>query len=323
MTEGSDFLWDGSGAPDAEVEALAKLLRPLGHDGRPLREGGAPADTSIGVPTGAPRAPAPAPRMAPAWPWRLAAAALVFAVPALVLLRGSGGELRPGTAARTFVAADRPREIALGALVQITLHPRSRLRFVHWQQGKEALFALDQGGLSARVVQGVPAKFFLMDTPHHGRVVDLGCRYELTLGDDDTATVHVTEGAVEFVFPQRNVYVPAGARTIVTRDRGPSTPLFVGAPIEVRKVAAMYDVALAAGDVKQRADVVDKLASVCGDPRDALALWHVVDSDPDPGCRAIAERRLYELIGAPFGKEAKDQTSWEKAEWLDWLRRRW
>jgi hypothetical protein len=324
VTGHDDFLWDGSGAPDAEVEALAKLLRPLGHDGRPLRpalqhEGGAPTET----PTGAPRAAAPSPRTAPAWPWRLAAAALVFAVPALVLLRG-GGELRPGTAGRTFVAADRPREIALGTLAQITLDPGSRLRFVHWQQGKEALFALEQGGLSARIVQGVPARFFVMDTPHHGRVVDLGCRYTLKLRDDGAAYVHVTEGAVEFVFPQRTVFVPAGASTTVTKERGPSTPLFDDAPDPLRKAAAIYDEALASGNADQRAKAVEELASatVCSTARDALALWHVLDGDKDLGCRDDAERGLYRIVGAPNGEDSKAQT-WDKAIWLAWLRIQW
>jgi hypothetical protein len=244
----------------------------------------------------------------------------VFAVPALVLLRGAG-ELRPGTAGRTFVAADRPREIALGTLAQITLHPGSRLRFVHWQQGKEALFALDQGGLSARVVQGVPAKFFVMATPH-GRVVDLGCRYELTLRDDGAAFVRVTEGAVEFEFEQRSVFVPAGAATTVTRERGPSTPLFADAPVRLRKAAAVYDAALAAADAERRQKAVEELAAVCSTPRDALALWHVLEGDPGPGCLEVAERRLYDIVGAPNGMQSKSPT-WDKAVWLAWLRLQW
>ena len=86
----SDYLWDRTGEPDAEVERLETLLSSFGHTPRPLA---LPEDVAADAPprarrTGGWRRFVPAPLFEPAW--RAAAAALLvtFMLGAGALMRG-------------------------------------------------------------------------------------------------------------------------------------------------------------------------------------------------------------------------------------------
>lgn len=301
MSERDDYLFDPAAAPDPEIVRLERALRPLRWRQQPL--GDVPA--------------AARPRRHRRWPW-LAAAAVVLLALGVFALRGESPALRPDGEARTFVAAKAPLPIALGQLAEITLHPGSELRFVHWRP-EQALFALVRGGLSARVLPppAVPAEFFVVDTPL-GRVIDQGCRYDFVLRDDGTADVHVTEGAVTFRAGDREVFVPVGSSLRVT-PRGPCTPCFDDAAPELRKSVREFD------EVTQRSEVTEvrtmalkRVLVAPLRPRDSLVLWHLL-LDANATIRDVAEAELLALVGPPVGEK---RASYPPEEWLPFLRLR-
>jgi hypothetical protein len=312
MSEGSDYLFDRSGAPDPEVQALERLLAPLAHDGRPLPQ----------LPPLPSRRPTPSRRRLPLL---LAAAAALFV--AFGLWIGSGPaavELAPGAGEQRVVAAGA-RELHFGDLATVVLQPGSELTFRRWNE-KELLLSLQRGGLEARVAPPpkVVAGFFQIDTPV-GRCVDQGCEYVLTLGKDGAAHVRVTKGAVEFVFPSRKVFVPAGATTDVVAGLGPSTPLFRDCSAELRKAVRAFDAAAQTKDpVPARYEALKSIATATKqrpERRDALPLWHLL-LDDDEQVRAVAEAALLELVGPPLeGKAVKvPETHWPPEVWLRFLR---
>lgn len=307
MNERDDFLWDRSGEADAELQKLEQLFAPLAHDGREL-----PLDA---LPEQLPAQPTKHPVRR--WPWLLAAAALL-AIAFGMFYETGDGPLSEGAAAREFVATDKPLRIDLGQLADVTLAPGARLRFEHWRKD-QALFRLEQGSLSARVAPfpAVQAGFFQIDTKL-GRVIDQGCRYELDVGDDGNASVRVTEGAVTFAFPQRTVFVPAGASTFVTQ-RGPSTPVFVGTEPELRKAVQFCDDLIQKGDTTMRSKGVAMVVDLCREPRDSLVLWHLLRDD-DPVLREQAERALLDLVGPPEPQTKGGMDRWDPEVWLAFLR---
>lgn len=305
MSERDDYLWDRSGPADPTTREIEQLLAPLAHHDREL-----PLDAL------------PAPRRnAPPRRWRnpLLASAAALAMAAAALWWARLPTLRPGAAARDFVAAQAPMRLELGTLAELTLAPGSRLQFLHWRPD-EALFRLERGKLTARVAPppAVQAGFFQVDTSL-GRVIDQGCRYELSVDENDTH-VFVTEGAVTFAFPQRTVFVPAGASTNVT-SRGPSTPIFLTSSPELRKAVRHFDDLTGKGDGPMRAAGASELVEACREPSDSLPLWHLL-RDEDPALRELAEQALLGLVGPPEeAGNAKDAT-WDPEVWLAFLRLR-
>jgi len=307
VTRRDDHLWDRTGEPDPDIERLEQVLAPLAHDRREL-----PLDL---LPT---QRPAPAPRR---WPWLLAAALLLCAGGAAWLLYEPA--LAEGDAPRPFAALETPRTIELGDLATLTLQPGSEVRFEHWRKD-EALFSLQKGGLEAHVQPTVKPRFFQIATAL-GRVVDQGCRFELSLDAQDRAHVRVTEGAVTFEFPQRTVFVPAGASTIVLANSGPSTPLFDDCSAELRKTVREVDEFVEKSlTMKDGADLrrkgVAMVAMACKVPRDSLPLWHML-FDTDETVRGEAEQALLDLVGPVGGGKSKEM-HWEPDEWLSDLRLR-
>lgn len=306
MTDHDQFLWDRRGDVDATLARLEELLRPLAHDGRDLPLADLPAQ--VQRTTRLPRAR-----------WLLgAAAAAALVVGALLWPRER--PLAPGAPPRDFAATTAPLRIGLGTLAELELAPGSALRFEHWRDD-QALFRLQRGELRARVAPppAVAAGFFQVDTPR-GRVVDQGCQYLLQVDDDGHARVQVVEGAVTFEFPQRTVFVPAGAAVSVAA-RGPGTPLFDDCSPELRKAARAYDQSLADGDLPRREQAADALAASCTDRRDSLALWHLL-RDPEPLLRERAEAALVQLVGPPEEPSKGSFDTWDAEIWIARLRLR-
>ena len=309
MTTRDDYLHDRSGEPDPTIEQLEHLLAPFAHRGSDL-----PLD----------RLPAQRPAPHLRWPWVLAAAAAVLGLS--FAFWPDDGVLAEGDAPRQFAATTSPQIIRLGTLATLTLQPGSEVRFEHWRKD-QALFALQRGSIEARVAPypAVQAGFFQVETGF-GRVIDQGCQYVLSV-DQKGARVQVTDGAVTFAFPQRTVFVPAGASTIVGADTGPSTPLFDACSAELRKAVRYYDEVAAksrqvkAGGSDMRLKGLEMVRQHCREGRDSLPLWHMLD-DADETVRDQAEEALLELIGPPPGGQTKG-AHWEPDIWLAFLRSRW
>lgn len=292
MSERDDYLFDPAAKPDPEVAALERALAPLRWREVPLR----------------------AARPRRAWPLWLAAAAVLAAF-GWWAFTGGDEPLRPNGGKRVFASASVPRTIALGDLAEITLLPDSELAFVHWRPD-EALFTLARGGLVARVEPPpkVQPAWFRVDTPQ-GRVIDQGCRYELSVRDG-AATVRVTEGAVTFVGRDRTVFVPAGASAVV-EGGWPLTPSFDEATAELRKAVREYDEVTAKGaDLELRSMAVKQVLAACRERTDSLVLWHLL-RDGEPMLREAAEAHLIDLVGTPI---ASKQATFDPEEWLPFLR---
>jgi hypothetical protein len=294
-----DFLWDGSGTPDPEVERLTQLLRPLRHD-RP-----APA-----FPEMASTAPVRTRRTGEAL---AAAAVVVFAVSSLVVvarrppatgwnvarLEGQPrvGETPVGEHDRLGLgdwvetdATSRAR-IAVGAIGDVELRPRTRVRLV--DAGREShRLSLVRGEMLARI-WGRPGQF-RVDTPS-ATAVDLGCIYTLSVDEAGAGLLTVQVGWVAFALEGRESFVPAGARCATRRERGPGTPYFLDAPERLKEALAALD----SGAAPARPGALDAVLEAAR-PRDALSLWHLLSSLEDAD-RPRAYERLASFVPPPPG----------------------
>ncbi len=301
MNERDDYLSDPTQPVDREVAALEQALAPLRWRARACPEVALPRRRR----------------------WPLFAAAVAVAAAMLVaawflFTTVDDDSLRPGAAMRTFATKATARTVPLGDLAEITLHPGSELQFRHWHAGTQALFALQRGAISVRVQPppAVPVEFFVVDTPV-GRVVDMGCRYELQLRSDGSAHVLVTEGAVTFRAGDRTVWVPVDAAVVVDA-RGPGTPCFLDASDDLRKAVLEFDaVAQKALDLDTRLMSLKLVINEIASPRDSLVLWHLL-GDPEPQVRAVADAELRALVGSPPGVGKEPELT--AADWLAHLR---
>ncbi len=239
----SPYLWDRSGAPDAEVQRLEGLLGRYRHD-QPLR-------------------PLPAPRRRHVWVWSLASAAALavcafagyvallprIGVPgeawkvvarggsptiAGVVLRGAG-LLMPGAVLETDAASRA--EVRAGMIGTITVEPNSRFRLLATSNQRHQL-ALDHGKIMARL--WAPPHTFAFATPF-ATAWDLGCAFTLEVDSSGVGLVRVTSGWVEFEDYDHETLIPAGAVAVAMADRGPGSPYYEDASAAFRQALRRYD----------------------------------------------------------------------------------
>ena len=302
-----DYLWDRSGAPDAEIARLEELLRPLAHDGRPLRQVSPEPERSV-----TPRHARPWGGPFTAW---VAAASVVLAISAA--WRAGHPPASSWEVARLPVAPEgRPVEsrtrlgvgewietgegsrvrIRVGLIGDVVLEPRTRVRLVDAGLVSHRL-SLSHGVLHARI--WAPPGRFLVDTPS-ATAVDLGCRYTLAVDDSGAGLLSVESGQVAFVFEGRESFVPAEASCRTRPSLGPGTPHFDDASDAFRAALDVLDF----GELPARPAA---LATVLAEarPEDTLSLWHLL-SRGGPDERALVYERMAELIPPPpgIGREA-------------------
>jgi len=289
-----DYLWDGSGEPDPEVERLEGVLSRLRSD-RPAPELRAPARRRLFGGSLAALA---------------AAASLVLAVSGAWLSpRGRGAswevtrlERVPG--GETVAGVERLRvgewletgesssaRVKVGAIGQVEIEPRTRLRLVDAGAASHRL-ALDRGVLHARI--WAPPGSFFVDTPS-AVAVDLGCEYTLAVDETGAGLLRVSSGWVGFEHGGRESFVPRGAACATRPGRGPGTPYYEDAPEELRRALADVDF----GPAAARPEAV---RSVLASARreDALSLWHLL-ARLDGADRAAVYDRLVALVPPPDG----------------------
>jgi hypothetical protein len=310
-TKGGDYLWDGSGEPDPEIQKLEALLGEFRHD-RP-----APVFPEI-----VPR------RRWTVFPWRmrlfpavLTAAAAVLAV-GFVTFLVYGNRPRPLTVVGWDVSrlAGTPRiggntisanqgssRLGLGQVLetddqsrarlqaegigQIEMDPGTRLRLLTMGKGLKRI-ALDRGTIHAFI--WAPPGQFVVDTPS-AMTVDLGCAYTLQVDDSGGGIVRTSLGWVGFKLNGHESFIPAGA-ACATRPRvGPGTPYFEDAPAELRAALGRFDFE----DSRPQQRAAD-LAIILAKSRahDALTLWHLL-ARVDQGQRVLVYDRLVQLAPPP------------------------
>jgi hypothetical protein len=286
-----DYLWDGTGEPDPDVEKLEQMLGAFRQEVPP---------------PGFEVRPAAAPRAG--W-WALAAAVGVIALlvgwmvsrPGRPMVRvaslagtpriggasiAESGRLRTGQDLVTD-AASRAR-IDLGPIGQVEVEPLSRVGLVTANPTEHRL-SLRVGTLHARI--WAPPRLFFVDTPS-ATAVDLGCAYTLTVDATGAGRLNVTKGWVAFEHDGRESFVPEGAMCLTRPGIGPGTPYRDDAPAALREALERLDF-----DGDPRA--LDGVLAAAGE-RDALSLWHLLARTSLPQ-RGRVYDHLAALLPPPAG----------------------
>jgi FecR-like protein len=310
LTERDDYLWDGSGEPDPEVQRLEALLGKYRHD-RP-----------------APVFPAIVPRER--WIFRLlprrqsailatAAAVLAIAVAAFLLhgekqqrFVGPGWDVSslagtPRIGRKIIREKERSNRLAVGQFLetdsqsraslqaedigQIEMGPSTRLRLLTMGPNLKRI-ALERGTIHAFIWS--PPGEFVVDTPS-AMTVDLGCAYTLQVDDSGAGLVRTSLGWVGFKLNGHESFIPAGAACATRPKVGPGTPYFEDAPAEFRSALARLDFEDSTSQARAE-DLAVILAR--SRKRDALTLWHLL-SRVEEEQRIRVYDRLRELAPPP------------------------
>ena len=307
---GNEYLWDGSGEPDPEIQRLEALLGRFQYN-RPR-----PAFPEI-VLAKRWRFFLPHMQLFPA----LAAVAAVAAVGVVVFLMNGRKPNRPpgwdvsaveGTprVGRTAISGkEGSGRLGVGQTLETDLQARARLRADEIGQievepgtrlrllnmGSELKrIALDRGTIHTFI--WAPPGQFVVDTPS-AVAVDLGCAYTLQVDDTGAGLVRTSLGWVGFKLKGRESFIPAGA-ACVTRPRvGPGTPYFEDASSEYRSALMRFDFEDSTPEQRNK-DLAIVLAQ--SRQRDALTLWHLLARVDEPQ-RATVYGHLEKLDPPPSG----------------------
>jgi FecR protein len=302
----NDYLWDGSGEPDPEIQLLEALLARFRSE-RPAPE-------------------FPEVILTPAWfrfrPWwpRLAVASALaaFLVAALILIRrptirpviagpawqvsGVKGSPLVGAAAMRgtgLLAAGEELEtdnqsqatLKISSIGEVRVDPDTRLRVIQ-SNARQELLALDRGTIHAMI--WAPPGRFVVNTPS-ATAVDLGCAYTLHVDADGAGLIKVTFGWVGFRQDGRESFIPEGAVCATRPGAGPGTPYFEDAAPAFREALTAFDFGASQARATNLATVL-----VGARKRDALTLWHLLSRTNGPE-RAQVYDRLAGFIPPPAG----------------------
>jgi len=306
-----DYLWDGSGEPDPEIQKLENVLGRLRHN-RP-----APAFPAIVSAQVRPRF-----WRLPVFRFALAAAAIVLVAAVTLLLQRPALVAPPGPAWDVIRMSGSPRigsqslgansekgKLGVGQVLEtdsrsqasirveevgeIVVDPETRLRLPDSSSGVKRL-ALDRGTIHASI--WAPAGEFVIDTPS-AVAVDLGCAYTLHVDDSGNGLLHTTLGWVGFKLGDHESFIPAGAACSTHRKTGPGIPYFEDASEDFRSALSKLDVETATPEEKAAAL---KTVLAQSRKRDALSLWHLLPRVPESD-RGRVYDRLAHFVPPPAG----------------------
>ncbi|MGH9346460.1 MAG: FecR family protein [Vicinamibacterales bacterium] len=296
MSRSTDYLWDRSGAPDAEVVRLERLLGQI-PDYCPVPELGPLPSARPG--RGLRTLPAVALAVAATVVVVLGAAALrVWLTPWTVdTLEGT---VRLGQQAVTSPVRVRSGHVIetgdgsramlqVGAIGRIEIAPGSRLRIVTTNRRQHRL-ALEHGRVSA--VIDAPPRWFIVDTPA-ATAIDLGCAYTLEVDSAGHGTLQVREGWVQLDGGTYEAIVPEGAMAHLRYGRGPGSPYYQDASETFKRALFLIDFG-------SPADVDASLPVLLHEARrrDSLTLLSLLRR-LDEDHRGHVYDRLVELLPAP------------------------
>lgn len=310
-----DYLWDGSGEPDPEIQRLERILGRFRHD-RP-----------------APKLPQRAGAWAQLrfWLWSpvsaVALAALVIVASTWLFIRRAGpvrepkvqsetdrrgglagpgpawdvtrlegsvkiGAARLGNAGRLaqgeWLETDEASRVKINVakIGQVELEPQTRLQLVETRSNLQHL-ALARGTIRATI--WAPPGQFVVDTPS-AMAVDLGCAYTLHVDEKGAGLLRVTFGWVAFKLGDREAFIPEGAVCATRPGSGPGTPYY-------EDTSKAFQAALEKLDFEQDSaqSRAEELGVVLKEARkrDALSLWHLLAR-----VEGIQRERVYERLAA-------------------------
>ncbi len=310
-----DYLWDGSGEPDPEIQKLENTLARFRHKGQ------APEFPEI----------APMPqlgfwrRIFPAhWSFGFAAAtATILFVVAFGILRwsqmpnaGSGpgwdvesvagtpqvesnafgknaGTAKLGVGQTLVTDGNSKANISVADIGTVNVEPNTRLRLVTGGNGHNRL-ALDRGTIHA-YIWASPGEF-TVDTPS-AIAVDLGCAYTLQVDDTGAGLLRTRLGWVGFKLDGHEAFIPAGAVCATRPKVGPGTPYFEDASQTFREALSKFD--FNAGTPEERSGELTQILATSRQ-RDALTIWHLL-ARADESDRGRVYDRLATLVPPPSG----------------------
>jgi hypothetical protein len=309
----NDYLWDGSGEPNPELQRIEKSLARFRHSGETPDF---PAVDSLH------RKPSRFAFLTSGRTPRFAAATLL-----LLALIVSGFLLRftPMESSNTpswdvarlsgaprvgnySLASDSSKaQLRVGQLMvtdnssraslnfaevgEIYVDPGSRVRLIESGSNRSRL-ALELGTIHAAI--WAPPGEFVVDTPS-ATAVDLGCAYTLHVNEDGSGTLRTTLGWVGFHKDGHDSFIPAGAMCATRPLQGPGTPYFEDAPEKLRSALHAFDFeSLSAADREQALHTILAHAR----RQDAFTLWHLL-ARVNVDERAQVYDRLASLVTPP------------------------
>lgn len=294
-----DYLWDGSGEPDPEVQKLEHLL------GRYRQNQPTPAFDQIAAERPARRSGFASFRFS----FQIAAVAAVVLIgvatflvlhashvsdsgPAWEIARIEGAprvgwhsltansETAKLKVGQTLVTDNASRaSITLDETGRIEVDPASRLRVLVSGPNRKRL-SLERGTIHATI--WAPPGEFIVDTPS-AVAVDLGCVYTLHVDDSGAGLLRTTMGWVGFKLNGHESFIPAGAVCATRPKIGPGTPYFEDASASFRDALTKFDFVKI---TPQEREALLGILLVDARKEDALTLWHLLSrvSDADrPG----------------------------------------
>ena len=311
FAEVSPYLWDGTGAPDSEVQQLENALSRYRHSGANFDASAIPRNFP-GFSSGNSLLP------------RLAAAAVILlalAASCLLLFTRNPGRVIPagwnvasvngssqvgstsihGSSAtarlslgQTLVTnKDSRATITVADIGEIQVDPDSRLRLLQSRDDRKRI-SLEVGTIHAAI--WAPPGEFVVDTPS-AVAVDLGCAYTLHVEPDGSGTLRTTLGWVGFHLHGHDSFIPAGAMCSTRPNTGPGTPYFEDCSEQLRDALHQFDFYSLSPEARSAA--VDIILSQAR-PRDGLTLWHLL-SRTEGEDRARVYARFATLVPPPQG----------------------
>lgn len=305
-----DYLWDGSGEPDPEVQKLENLLGRYRHNQPALGR-----EFEHAIDQLAEKQPARGRWrfFVSRWSFQFAAAAAVVLIgvttflvirarqtnnsgPAWEVARIEGtprvgwhslsgtsgtGQLKAG---QTLVTDSSSRaSITLDETGQIEVDPASRLRVVTSGRNRQRL-SLERGTIHATI--WAPPGEFVVDTPS-AVAVDLGCVYTLHVDDSGAGLLRTTMGWVGFKLNGHESFIPAGAVCATRPKIGPGTPYFEDASASFRDALTKFDFAKITA---QERNALLGILLVEARQQDALTLWHLLSRVSDAERPGVYDR---------------------------------
>jgi len=308
-----DYLWDGSGEPDPEIQKLETALGRFRHN-QP-----APAFDQVSAIRAEKRG----------WwvvSWRLpfqiaAVAASILLATTLYFYSRSKSHVGQGSTWEVARLAGEPRvdskamgadsggKLGLGQLLEtdsssraaillfetgtVEVDASSRVRLVTNGPGRKRL-SLERGTIHARI--WAPPGEFVVDTPS-AVAVDLGCVYTLHVDDSGAGLLRTTMGWVGFQLNGHESFIPAGAVCATQPKIGPGTPYFEDAVPAFREALTRFD--FEAATTEERSALLGVLVADAR-KKDALTLWHLLSRVSDADRPGVFDR-LEKLAPPPAG----------------------
>ena len=315
----SEYLWDGSGEPEPEVQRLEALLSPLAYDA-PLKvddvvdldarrarrarlmtyAAAAVVLLGIGVGVWLWRKPKPGEQLVvvptdgaaamcvsddPSASWSVAT---VAGTPSCA---GAGLDSKSRVAVGQWIETDNDSvaSIEVADIGRIVVDPGSRVGLVATTR-EEHRMRLEHGTIHASV--NAPPRLFVVETPS-ATAVDLGCEYTLRVDPSGDGQLHVTFGYVALERDGREVFVPENAVCDIRAGVGPGIPYSDTASLALRAALARLDAD--DGAVGSNLDIVIAEARAI----DTISLWHLIPRVATGPLRQRIYDKMIELSPPP------------------------